>query len=124
VGRRSGPCLERQPATDRSRLLTWSELEPLDASDEDAAHFMLAPIAGRGEPSKALNNWLNGIHRAREAAERKRLFYVACTRARQELHLFAAPTVSTNGEIHPHSASLLQAAWPRRRGPLLPHTTS
>ncbi len=106
------PALERQPATDRSRLLTWSELEPLDASDEDAAHFMLAPIAGRGEPSKALNNWLNGIHRAREAAERKRLFYVACTRARQELHLFAALTVSTNGEIHPHSASLLQAAWP------------
>jgi ATP-dependent exoDNAse (exonuclease V) beta subunit len=106
------PALERQPAADRSRLLTWSELEPLDASDEDAAHFMLAPIAGRGEPSKALNNWLNGIHRAREAAERKRLFYVACTRARQELHLFAAPAVSTNGDIHPRFDSLLQAAWP------------
>ena len=106
------PALERQPAADRSRLLTWSELEPMDASDEDAAHFMLAPIAGRGEPSKALNNWLNGIHRAREAAERKRLFYVACTRARQELHLFAAPAVSTNGEIHPRFDSLLQAAWP------------
>ncbi|MGA2897217.1 MAG: 3'-5' exonuclease, partial [Acidobacteriaceae bacterium] len=106
------PALERQPAADRSRLLTWSELEPLDASDEDAAHIMLAPIAGRGEPSKALNNWLNGIHRAREAAERKRLFYVACTRARQELHLFAAPQLTSSGEIHPHSTSLLQAAWP------------
>ena len=106
------PALERQPATDRSRLLTWSELEPTDSSADTAAHLMLAPIAGRGEPSKALNNWLNGIHHAREAAERKRLFYVACTRARQELHLFAAPTVSTSGEIHPHTASLLQAAWP------------
>jgi ATP-dependent helicase/nuclease subunit A len=106
------PALERQPATDRSRLLTWSELEPPDSSADRAAHFMLAPIAGRGEPSKALNNWLNGIHRAREAAERKRLFYVACTRARQELHLFAAPTVSTNGEIHPRTASLLESAWP------------
>ena len=106
------PALERQPATDRSRLLTWSELEPPDSSADRAAHLMLAPIAGRGEPSKALNNWLNGIHRDREAAERKRLFYVACTRARQELHLFAAPTVSTNGEIHPHTASLLEAAWP------------
>ncbi len=106
------PSLERQPAADRSRLLTWSELEPLDASGEDAAHFMLAPIAGRGEPSKALNNWLNGIHRAREAAERKRLFYVACTRARQELHLFASPQLTSNGAAHPHSTSLLQAAWP------------
>jgi ATP-dependent exoDNAse (exonuclease V) beta subunit len=106
------PALERQPAADRSRLLTWSELEPPDSSADRAAHLMLAPIAGRGEPSKALNNWLNGIHRDREAAERQRLFYVACTRARQELHLFAAPTVSTNGEIHPHTASLLEAAWP------------
>ena len=106
------PALERQPAADRSRLLTWTELEPLDASDEDAAHFMLAPIAGRGEQSKALNSWLNGIHRAREAAERKRLFYVACTRAREDLHLFAAPTVTSNGEIHPRYDSLLQAAWP------------
>ena len=106
------PALERQPATDRSRLLTWSELEPPDSSADRAAHLMLAPIAGRGAPSKALNNWLNGIHRDREAAERQRLFYVACTRARQELHLFAAPTVSSNGEIHPHTASLLQGAWP------------
>ena len=114
------PALERQPAGDRSRLLTWSELEPLNASDEDAAHFMLAPIAGRGEPSKALNNWLNGIHRAREAAERKRLFYVACTRARQELHLFAAPQLTSNGEIHPHSTSLLQAAWPAAEAHFFP----
>jgi ATP-dependent helicase/nuclease subunit A len=106
------PALERQPATDRSRLLIWSELEPPDSSADRAAHLMLAPIAGRGEPSKALNNWLNGIHRDREAAERQRLFYVACTRAREELHLFAAPSVSSNGEIHPHTASLLEAAWP------------
>jgi ATP-dependent exoDNAse (exonuclease V) beta subunit len=106
------PALERQPATDRSRLLTWSELESPDSSADRAAHFMLAPIAGRGEPSKALNNWLNGIHRAREAAERKRLFYVACTRARQELHLFAAPQLTSSGEINPRYDSLLQAAWP------------
>jgi ATP-dependent exoDNAse (exonuclease V) beta subunit len=105
------PALERQPAVDRSHLLTWSELEPPDSSGDTAAHLMLAPIAGRGEPSKALNNWLNEIHRGREAAERKRLFYVACTRAREELHLFAAPTISSNGEIHPHFDSLLEAAW-------------
>jgi len=119
------PALERRSANDRSRLLTWSELDPIDdpvrqkdssvsdASDiECAAHIMLAPIAGRGEPSRALNQWLNGIHSAREAAERKRLFYVACTRAREELHLFAAPAVSATGRIDPPHGSLLQAAWP------------
>jgi ATP-dependent exoDNAse (exonuclease V) beta subunit len=109
------PALERRSANDRSRLLTWSELDPLDEPvkpDDAAAHIMLAPIAGRGEASRALNNWLNSLHSAREAAERRRLFYVACTRARQELHLFAAPPVSTSGEVAPPHASLLQAAWP------------
>jgi len=112
------PGLERKPASDRSRILAWSEIdspEPHHSPNpphEDPAHFMLAPIAGRGEESKALNNWLNRIHRAREAAERKRLFYVACTRAREELHLFASPEISAKGEIIPRHDSLLHAAWP------------
>ena len=106
------PSLERQPAVDRTRLLTWSELEPSESSGDTVAHLMLAPIAAKGENIDSLTRWLNGIHRVREAAERKRLFYVACTRAREELHLFAAPTVSSNGEIHPRYDSLLEAAWP------------
>jgi ATP-dependent helicase/nuclease subunit A len=55
---------------------------------------------------------LNGIHHAREAAERKRLFYVACTRAREELHLFAAPEENAKGEVKPAYGSLLATAWP------------
>jgi ATP-dependent exoDNAse (exonuclease V) beta subunit len=73
---------------------------------------MLAPIVGKGESSRELNNWLKGIHQAREAAERKRLYYVACTRAREELHLFAAPDATTNGEVSREAGSLLGAAWP------------
>ena len=82
------PGLERKPQADRERLLNWSEI---DSSDAGAAHIVLAPIAERGEGSKELNAWLKDIGRAREAAERKRLFYVACTRAQEELHLFASP---------------------------------
>jgi ATP-dependent exoDNAse (exonuclease V) beta subunit len=103
------PALERKPAIDQSRLLTWEEIE---MPEEDSAHIMLAPIAGRGEESKALNKWINRIRNARDAAERKRLFYVACTRAREELHLFAAPSISAKGEINPAHDSLLNAAWP------------
>jgi ATP-dependent exoDNAse (exonuclease V) beta subunit len=106
------PSLERRPAVDRSRLLTWSELEPPESSGDTAAHLMLAPIAAKGENIDPLTRWLNGMHRAREAAERKRLFYVACTRARHELHLFAAPQLTSSGTIEPHPESLLQAAWP------------
>ncbi len=103
------PALERRAPSSRGRLLNWIEI---DSPDEQSAHMLLAPIAGKGEPSQELTNWIRSIHNAREAAERKRLFYVACTRAREELHLFAAPTLSAKDEIKPAPSSLLAAAWP------------
>jgi len=106
------PALERPPAISGARLLTWSEISSAEESSGDAAHIMLAPIRGTGEESHALNTWLYRLHRAREAAEHKRLFYVACTRARHELHLFAAPEVSAKGRHSPGRDSLLKAAWP------------
>jgi ATP-dependent helicase/nuclease subunit A len=84
-----------------------------DSSEQHAiAPLLLAPIAGRGEASRALNIWLDGIRREREVAERKRLLYVACTRAREELHLFASPELSKKGSLHPKNGSLLQSFWP------------
>jgi ATP-dependent helicase/nuclease subunit A len=105
------PALERMPGKSKTRLLNWSEVGSPDDPDDEAAHVMLAPIAGRGEESKALNKWLTRVEFAREAAERKRLFYVACTRAREELHLFASPETMANGDIRPHWLSLLKSAW-------------
>ena len=104
------PALERSPGINRGRLLTWSELDSSD-SDGDAAPIMLAPIAAKGEEIDALTAWLKAIYREREAAERKRLFYVASTRAREELHLFAAPDLLANGNINPRWDSLLKSAW-------------
>jgi ATP-dependent helicase/nuclease subunit A len=103
------PGLARQAGISRSGLLVWNEIEE---PETDAAHGMLAPIQGRGEPAIKLKVWMRGLHTAREAAERKRLFYVACTRAREELHLFAAPEQSVSGRIILEPSSLLMAAWP------------
>jgi ATP-dependent exoDNAse (exonuclease V) beta subunit len=103
------PAIEKKAKVTGSRLLTWSEVE---SEDEGAASVVLAPIAGKGESSRELNEWLKGIHNAREAAERKRLYYVACTRAREELHLFAAPDTTVGGEVKLEHGSLLSAAWP------------
>jgi ATP-dependent helicase/nuclease subunit A len=105
------PALEGSPSGNRSRLLTWAEIDATD-SNFASAHIMLAPIAARGEGIDSLTKWLNCIHRSREAAERKRLFYVACTRAREELHLFASPARAASGEISRSRDSLLKAAWP------------
>jgi ATP-dependent helicase/nuclease subunit A len=103
------PGMEKRAPVNRERLLNWSEI---DSSDADAANIVLAPIVERGEGSKELNAWLKEIVKAREAAERKRLFYVACTRAQEELHLFASPKMTAKGEIAREPGSLLTTAWP------------
>jgi ATP-dependent helicase/nuclease subunit A len=103
------PGLERRGKSDAGRLLDWMEV---DSGDADAAHFVLAPIAGRGEEARELNQWIRSVHATREAAERKRLMYVACTRAREELHLFAVAERSAKGELRQAAGSLLKAAWP------------
>ncbi len=103
------PGLEKKPPVSREKLLTWNEI---DSADAHAASIVLAPIVSRGEGSKELNDWLKGIEKARDAAERKRLFYVACTRAREELHLFAAPDETSKGDVQRPYGSLLATAWP------------
>ena len=102
------PGLEKRSRVSRSRLLAWNEVT---SPDENAAHVLLAPIVGKGRDSEALNRWLSRIQRAREDAEYRRLFYVACTRAREELHLFASPERRQDGAIRQNAGSLLQAAW-------------
>jgi ATP-dependent helicase/nuclease subunit A len=103
------PGMEKRAQTGREKLLRWDEF---DQQDEDAAAIVLAPIAGRGEGSQELNDWLKGIDKSREAAERKRLFYVACTRAREELHLFASPKMNAKGAVSTEYGSMLATAWP------------
>ena len=106
------PALERVTTENNSRLLTWEEI---DTPDKQAAHVLLAPIHGRGEPARALNRWLAELAKSREAEERKRLFYVACTRAREELHLFATVDNEMLDRPSPGQNSLLSAAWPAAR---------
>lgn len=102
------PGLEKRTRTGTSRLLAWNEVA---STSEDAASVILAPITGKGRDSEALTLWLNRIQRSRESAESRRLFYVACTRAREELHLFASPAHNQDGSIQRSPGSLLQAAW-------------
>jgi ATP-dependent exoDNAse (exonuclease V) beta subunit len=106
------PALERSPGMNRGRLLTWSEVGTTDASDPTGpAPILMAPIAAKGEEVDALTAWLKNLHKQREAAERKRLFYVAATRAREELHLFAAPDLTRRGDLNLRWDSLIKSAW-------------
>ena len=106
------PGLERVGMNSNGRLLDWLETDPADDSAaEDIAPGIVAPIRGKGGAVGKLNEWMRALERSREAAERKRLFYVACTRAREELHLFATLEENSKGEAKPVAGSLLAAAW-------------
>ena len=105
------PELERPARHHESRLVELEELRN--------GGTILAPISAKGEDATTLTSWLRGLRSRREAAERKRLFYVACTRAREELHLFGIATTRAKGGIEPASGSLLEAAWPAARDQLM-----
>ncbi len=102
------PGLEKRSHSDGQRLLVWEELS---VDSEAESGVILAPIGGKGEDSETLNRWIGDIHKRREEAECKRLFYVACTRAREELHLFATLKQRKDGSLGPSSGTLLNAAW-------------
>lgn len=104
------PGLERSTNRSRSELLNWLELDPADG---EAAHILLAPIGSRGEQTDRLNQWLSRVRRSREDAELRRLLYVAFTRARETLHVFAACELQADGQLRtPTEGTLLRAAWP------------
>jgi ATP-dependent exoDNAse (exonuclease V) beta subunit len=103
------PGLEKRSHGDGQRLLVWEEMR---VGDEEESSVILAPITGKGGDAEALNEWLKAIHRRRAEAECKRLFYVACTRAREELHLFATLKQRADGSLRPGNGTLLHAAWP------------
>lgn len=87
------PFLERTTRSDEAGLLLWRALP----------EGLLLGCKGDG----GVYDWLIREDKAREQHERERLFYVACTRARESLRLFATP-----GD-KPASRSLLALIWPR-----------
>ena len=102
------PALESTPPPDRPPLLNWLELTARTSENS----VVLAPIAGKGEDNDDLNRWINSVRKQRIEAERKRLYYVACTRAREELHLFATAQQKDGMICKPDARSLLNVAWP------------
>jgi ATP-dependent exoDNAse (exonuclease V) beta subunit len=105
------PGLGRKLRANPEPLLRWLEL-PRDPDGSDLLMAAIPPRVRRG--SDPLGRYLKSLKARRAAHERVRLAYVAATRARSELHLFAEPP-SANGvgaRAEPHSGTLLAALWP------------
>ena len=105
------PALERQSRADPSGLLTM--LLRARRDHPLTPELLLAPVGDRDDAEKdPAQAWVRAERRVRDAEERKRLFYVACTRARTRLHLFATLQVKDGTIEKPKADSLLGAAWP------------
>ena len=104
-------------------LLSWLErgISPEFAAAEpdesrEVTEFLIAPFSSKGsDPGKA-KEWVDRVRSDREKQETRRILYVAATRARDELHLFARPTYKTEKDgsmvlVEPKN-SLLATAWP------------
>ncbi len=105
------PGLHKRVPPAKAKLLLWSEEWPLD--DSAGPRIYLAPIQHATETDEPTSAWLRRRIRARDTAEMRRLFYVACTRARDQLHLFAEAKIGKDGNLStPNQDSLLSIAWP------------
>jgi ATP-dependent exoDNAse (exonuclease V) beta subunit len=103
------PSLERTARTDDPQLITsLQRSNPSTGTPE----FLIAPIGQKGGIHDPIYQWIQNQNRHRYAEERKRLFYVACTRARQELHLIGTASFTDKGIAKPRAGTLLHTAWP------------
>ncbi len=83
-----------------------------DRSAPGETEFLVAPLGLQGEDTEPLYRWVRKQRQMRFDEERKRLLYVACTRARRELHLLGTAVASTSGIRPENKDSLLATAWP------------
>lgn len=102
------PGLDRKTRQDDSPLVC--SLERTDAQGE--TQMLAAPIGYSGDDKHPTYAWVRAQKKARADEELKRLLYVACTRARNSLHLFGTAVMTHSGPVPEHPDSLLATAWP------------
>ncbi|MCX7718486.1 MAG: PD-(D/E)XK nuclease family protein [Candidatus Sumerlaeaceae bacterium] len=109
------PGMGRGVRSGGNQLLRWAEVEGLDGEER---LLMLAPIDAAGEEPSEIGEWLKKLAKQKDDYESLRLLYVACTRAREELHLIGHISwkfdSKTNSPVlkKPWHNSFLRHLWP------------
>ena len=108
------PGLGKSPRAADAPLLLWHDMP----AGEDEQGLVLAPIGPSGMDGDPLYDYLWHVERRKQRQENNRLLYVACTRARRQLHLIAHVAFQAEtGEKalslrRPPAGSLLAQVWP------------
>jgi ATP-dependent exoDNAse (exonuclease V) beta subunit len=105
----------------KPKMLSWLErgLESGSAEPDhsgEITEFLIAPHQSKGADRGGSKAWVDQVYKERESQEDRRILYVAATRARDELHLFARPAYKEEKDgsialVEP-SKGLLKTAWP------------
>jgi ATP-dependent exoDNAse (exonuclease V) beta subunit len=111
------PDLQAGTGNSGRKMLSWLERGLAQPDDSgEITEFLIAPLQRKGDEKGTAKTWVDRIYRERESQETRRILYVAATRAREELHIFAQPAykVEKNGELRLQDPknSLLATAWP------------
>jgi ATP-dependent helicase/nuclease subunit A len=103
------PSLSARPRNSDSPLMIWQEY--VTSSGDN--HLLLAPISARGTETDPLYLLAKNLDAERDRHESKRQLYVAATRAKKQLHLFAQAEQDNEGlSKKPPPSSLLFQLWP------------
>ena len=104
------PGLDRRRSSGREPLLRWLDL-PREEGERTDLLLSPAPAVGEDAPGQ-IGPYLKRLQERRAANEQVRLLYVAATRARRSLHLYAALAARADGTYRPNRGTLLDTLWP------------
>jgi ATP-dependent exoDNAse (exonuclease V) beta subunit len=99
------PALDRALNRGREPLMRTLNLPRADG----ATDLLVAPVPKTGGEPTDINRYIRYLVRVRARHEQLRLLYVACTRARESLHLSGAPRLTKSGV--PIAGTLLERLW-------------
>lgn len=97
------PGLGRGTYRGDKTLLRWCNL---------LRQLLIAPLPASGNSDDAFYQYLKQVDEIHERNEAGRLLYVACTRARKNLHLFGNVQIKDSEPKEPNKKSLLSLLWP------------
>lgn len=105
------PGLEKQSAADKEKLFRWLERTNTFGGND----LILAPIKSSETDHDPIYHYLKWSENQKQQHEMVRLFYVAATRAKKTLHLFATLTLDSkkpNQLKPPKKGTFLEKCWP------------
>jgi ATP-dependent helicase/nuclease subunit A len=107
------PGLQMKSRPEEKSLITWQTI----ILEDQGPQFCIAPFAGKEQKQEAVYNYCRMIEEKKLQEERKRLLYVACTRAKNQLFVLATLNRKNESEtiteqLRPHKNSFADMLWP------------